>query len=392
MPDQYTETTTRGLGSRLGSSIGGVFLGLIFFIVSFGLLYYNEGRQIHTAKLIEMAKQSQEMSAASPDASAQGKLVTACGILTTGDMLSDKVEWTSVSGTHLSAELKTRKLLKLSRHVEMFAWKETEESKTKKNLGGSETEEKTYTYKQVWTNAPEDSSEFKVPEEHKNPVLTLDQVDAVVDHASLGTLTIDPSKFEFPPEQKFILSKDTVTYTDENLASAGSPEYIFFGTGSLASPRIGDLRVSYTYLPSDLNIVAFGKLNGTNLSPYVNEKDGALYRGFLGTKDEAVATMTSENSLTTWLLRLLGFVLMWLGLSMLLAPISTLLDILPMLGSVSRGLIGFVTFVVAFVLSILTILISMLVHNVIALIVVAVAGTIIAIFVIKHALKKPKMA
>jgi len=53
---------------------------------------------------------------------------------------------------------------------------------------------------------------------------------------------------------------------------------------------------------------------------------------------------------------------------MLLGPISTFLDVVPFFGSLSRGLIGVVTLIVAIVLSIVTILISMIIHNIIALI------------------------
>ncbi|MSR85096.1 hypothetical protein EXS71_01490 [Candidatus Uhrbacteria bacterium] len=393
MSDSYTETTTTGLGSRLMGSIKGIFFGLILFIVSFGLLYYNEGRQVRAQGLIGMARQSMEINATTPDQTAQGKIVTAQGILTSGEMLSDKIEMAGASSTIVNAELNPQKYLKLSRKPEIFVWKEKVESKTKKNLGGSETEEKTYTYHQEWSEEGIHSSDFKIPEGHQNPENQIPHVDQIVSQAMLGTLTINPTKFEFPPEQKLMLTKNSFTSsTSEVITNANNNQYIFLGTGSLGSPRIGDIRVSYTYLPSDLNIVAFGKLDGANLSPYVNAKNGTLYRGFTGTKEEALATMASENSMTTWLLRLLGFVLMWIGLSMLLGPISTFLDIIPAFGSVSRGLIGFVTFIVAFALSILTIIISMLLHNVIALVIAAIVGILIAVFVIKKGFKKTKMA
>jgi len=54
---------------------------------------------------------------------------------------------------------------------------------------------------------------------------------------------------------------------------------------------------------------------------------------------------------------------------MIFAPISVVLDFIPIFGSISRGLIGFVIFIVSFILSGLTILISILVHNIIYLII-----------------------
>jgi len=71
-------------------------------------------------------------------------------------------------------------------------------------------------------------------------------------------------------------------------------------------------------------------------------------------------------------------------LSALFGPISVLLDFLPIFGTISRFVIGIITFSVAFILSIVTILISMIIHNPIALIValVIVLGAIIIFFTV----------
>lgn len=81
-----------------------------------------------------------------------------------------------------------------------------------------------------------------------------------------------------------------------------------------------------------------------------------------------------------WIFRIVGFLLMWIGLAMVFAPISVLLDILPIFGTISRGLIGAITFAVALILSIVTILIGIIFHNIFALIVtiVVVIGVMIA--------------
>eukprot|EP00448_Togula_jolla_P033278 CAMPEP_0170630998 /NCGR_PEP_ID=MMETSP0224-20130122/34350_1 /TAXON_ID=285029 /ORGANISM="Togula jolla, Strain CCCM 725" /LENGTH=553 /DNA_ID=CAMNT_0010959195 /DNA_START=23 /DNA_END=1684 /DNA_ORIENTATION=- len=56
-----------------------------------------------------------------------------------------------------------------------------------------------------------------------------------------------------------------------------------------------------------------------------------LLRGGTGcnegpTRDELFATMKSENSTTTWLYRLIGFLCTWLGLCMILCPITTIVE------------------------------------------------------------------
>jgi hypothetical protein len=80
--------------------------------------------------------------------------------------------------------------------------------------------------------------------------------------------------------------------------------------------------------------------------------------------------MNSEYTVITWILRLVGFLMMWIGLSMLFGPITAVLDVLPFLGNIAEGMIGAVTFVVAFILSAITILISIILHNILVMIIV----------------------
>jgi hypothetical protein len=120
----------------------------------------------------------------------------------------------------------------------------------------------------------------------------------------------------------------------------------------------------------------FGKIDQASLVPFVDNKNHTLYRMFEGTKDEAVVTLHQEYKTALWIFRLVGFSMMFMGLLFCLGPLSTLLDIVPFLGSVGRGISGIAAFVVALVLSAVTIIISMILHNIIALIVVV--GVIIA--------------
>ena len=71
-----------------------------------------------------------------------------------------------------------------------------------------------------------------------------------------------------------------------------------------------------------------------------------------------------------WILRLVGFLLMWIGLGLCFGPITAFLDVLPFLGSAGRFVISMAALPVALVLSLITILISILAHNLLALIVV----------------------
>ena len=147
----YTETTTQSWGSRLGDSIKGIIVGIILFIVSFPLLFWNEGNSVKVAKALEEGRgitvEVQDISKIDP--ANDGKLVHMTGDATTQDVLKDTEFGIEYNG------------MMLYRHVEFFQWVEKTHEETKKNFGGSETTVTTYTYEKRWCDKPVDSTTFK---------------------------------------------------------------------------------------------------------------------------------------------------------------------------------------------------------------------------------------
>ena len=147
----YTETTTQSWGSRLGDSIKGIIVGIILFIVSFPLLFWNEGNSVKVAKALEEGRgitvEVQDISKIDP--ANEGKLVHMSGDATTQDVLKDTEFGIEYNG------------MMLYRHVEFFQWVEKTHEETKKNMGGSETTVTTYTYEKRWCDKPVDSTTFK---------------------------------------------------------------------------------------------------------------------------------------------------------------------------------------------------------------------------------------
>jgi hypothetical protein len=267
--------------------------------------------------------------------------------------------------------LKEGNYIALRRIVEMYAWTEERSSKSKTHTGGSKTTETTYTYKKVWTTNPEDSSQFKKPNGHKNLPLTLNNTTIKVKKAQIGIYDIDMSTVTLPSYQELGLTKNMLIEKD-NFKFANN-KYLFKGEGTLSNPEIGDIRISYEIITNPLEFITiFGKLDLANkkIIPFYGPKNKKLYRIFKGDRDAAISTMQTEHTVFTWILRLIGFLLMWFGLVAIFAPISTVLDVLPIFGSITRTGISIVTFIVALVLSIVTIVVSMIFHNIIALIIV----------------------
>ena len=373
MADQYTVTTTTGWGSRIGNSIKGVLVGFIMFIVSFGVLYWNEGR----VDVSEIAKTSVEISAtAQAPSGTDGQLVSTTGIFKSDEKIGD---------TYLQAG----DYIAIKRNAEMYAWEETEKSTSKTNTGGSQTTETTYTYEKTWTGSPESSTGFKQQEGHLNPAMLISGNSVAVQNAKVGIYGIDMAQVTLPSFKGVPLTSTNTVLADG--LTLANEQYLFKGTGSIASPQVGDIRVSYSIIPNPLNTATiFGKLDSANstINPYYGEKNAKLYRIFEGTRDSGISTMKTEFTIITWILRGVGFFLMWFGLMSLFGPISVFLDVLPIFGSISRSGIGAITFIVSLILSIITILVSMIIHNLIVLIVVLLAAVIGSVWYMKGKRKK----
>ena len=380
MADRYTEVTRTGYGKKVSGAFGGVLIGLILFIASFVLLYWNEGR----TDMSTVAVNSEAIEADVVDTSADGKFVSVTDELVTTETLDDDY-------------LIPGKYLTLNRSVEMYAWVETTEEETEENLGGSETTTTTYEYDTEWVGSPENSSSFKISEGHTNPNKTIEDVNKKVNSAKVGAYNIDMEKIDLP-------SASSITLTDENTLLLEEPEiyeqqwqwyeyessptetlsgnYIYIGYGTPTNPEVGDIRISYTALSSGVDVTTFAKLDGADLVTFVDDDSNKLYRAMRGTREEALETMHSEHVTSTWIFRAVGFIMMWIGLGALLGPLSAIASIIPFLGKASRSIIGIITFIVSAILSILTILISMLLHNTIALIIMAVVIVVIVILIV----------
>jgi hypothetical protein len=370
--DSYIEVEHVSFGSRLLDSIKGVLFGLLMFIASFFVLYLNEGR----VDVSDIAKQAIAMNANLPpieSASSEGKLVALTGTISTDETIED------------SLFFKPDRLIALERHVEMYSWVENEKTSVDKNLDGSETRTKTYTYSKEWRESPENSAHFKKSGTHQNPTKRIDSKTITATQASVGIYTFPANQIELPPLAKVQLNANKVKLN----ASASLPNetYIFIpesGAGTFNEPQIGDLRISYKALVPNFEGTVFGKITNNTVTPYKHKDGTDLYRVVTGSKNDGVELLHKEYLEILWLLRGLGFVLMWAGLALMLGPISTFLDIVPFLGTVTRTVIGVFTFIIALLLSIVTIIVSMLLHSPLLLFIILLATIAMIIYFSKQ--------
>ena len=394
--DSYTKVTTKWYGSRIMDSIKSILFWLILFIASFFVLWTNEW----TVDMSIVAKTSIETSSEAVDSSLNWELIS--------------VTWNIISDEKIgdSLYLKPGKYISVYRKVEMYSWNQTEHSESDTSVWGSETTTTTYEYNKEWSEYPDDSSSFEIIEWHNNPGKSLKSTANRVVKSNIWVYNIDTPSIRLPSMWDITLTEDivnidkseekteiitstgvtsswtittttTVLKTTETIALVNW--YLFEGKWKLANPIVWDIRISYLALKNWANVTVIWK-QGNNWIESFSDKDwNELYRVFHGSREDAISTLRTEYLFKLWGFRALWFFLMWIGLSLLLWPISVVLDVLPILWSLSRGIVGIVTFIVALVLSIITIVISMIFHNIFALIITILVAWF---FWYKYAIKK----
>ncbi len=344
MSDQVVKTETTGYFERIKNSIFGVFFGILLFMASFILLFMNEGR----VDLSKVAKKSVEVPPTGVPTVNIGDFVSVTGNLTSPEKLGDR------------PYLMEGDFIALLRNTEMFAWVEKSETETKTNAGGSETRTTTYSYTKQWRSSPPNSSSFEQPTGHENPTKTIEEAKFAVTTANVGDFKLDLNSLSYS-------TSNTVNLSSQNVApeyqSQQSGNFIFQGKGTLQAPEIGDMRISYRSLPSNIQATVFGEFAAPqNLVPH-DIRGLSVNRLLKGTREQAIASLASSHKTMTWILRGVGFGMMWIGLTMMVEPLSVVLDFIPFIGGLSRNASGFVAFILAAILSSITILVSIVVHS-----------------------------
>ncbi len=183
MSDQFTEVTTQGWLQRLGGSLVAALIGLILVPASIALLYWNEGRAVDAiCALGRGAAAIVEVNLTEVDPQTNGKLVHLSGMMQPTTPARDPNFGVTGDG-----------LLRLSRTVEMYQWKETTSSQSQQSVGGSKTTETTYTYQRAWSDQPIASGQFKVRDGHQNPPMQVRSATFNAGEPKLGAYRVDPS-------------------------------------------------------------------------------------------------------------------------------------------------------------------------------------------------------
>jgi Transmembrane protein 43 len=385
----YSETTNVNFFQRMGQSLMGVLAGIVMFLVSFVVLFWNEGRAVTKARALQEAGGA-VVSVASDkvDAANEGKLVHVTGEATTDETLTDDRFGVSA------------KAIKLERKVEMYQFKEdAKKEKHNKAVGGGYEEKTTYSYKPDWFNHPIDSTQFHDPKyKDKNPPMPFAGRAITAEVVKLGAFKLSsdlvaqitntellPVTGEGQPK-----TSETDSPKEEKWKNVDGVLY----DGDPSAPKIGDMKVSFAVVkPQKVSIMAAQSAN--TFKPYetktADDKINMLKVGDVSAKD-MIKQAEAENTSLTWILRLVGFVLMGVGIYLVLAPMATFANIVPFLGGFVSGMVGFMlavfSCVAAGAMSLITIAIAWLFYRPllgIGLLVLAGGGIVLLVMMLRRA-------
>jgi hypothetical protein len=408
MNDQVVETTSQGWLSRIVESIKAVVVGLALFVVSFPLLWWNEGRAVQTFQsLTEGAGAVVSVANDKVEPGREGQLVHVSGRASTDEVLRDPTFGVSANA------------LRLAREAEMYQWVEHVKTETKKKAGGGEETTKTYTYEREWKTSHVDSSDFKERAGHTNPKgmpATSDSWQA--ERVLLGAFQLAGEQVgRIDAEEHLEVTSDMLAPAAKPAAVAKAPKGkkgkkpktakaakaatgpahtivrggIYLGKNS-DEPAVGDVRLSFTKVPPTIVSVVAAQ-QGQSFAAYQTKAGDAL--SLLEVGEHTAAGMfeeaQSDNAVLTWILRLVGFALMAIGLYVLFKPLAVVADVLPLLGDVLRMGLGFIAVSLALPFSLLTIAMAWLFYRPVLGVILLVSG-VLALTLVKVTAMKKKAA
>lgn len=327
-----------GFLERLSASTGGVIAGICLFALSFYVLFTNEGRALRTASALDEGLK--QVVSLHPDVMLDpqndGRLVHLSGPLRTAQPLYDPNYGVTVQA------------VKLQRQVEMYQWVEYSESRDYEENGEKKTET-TYTYNTEWKSEVISSRHFDQEVGHMNPsAMAVESVMVVAPDVWVGKLFLSKGLVE-QINDFHTLSLQGLPVPVMNTFLTVHDDY-FYHTANPRRPEVGDVRIRFAYagLSGDgfypgpahkVSVVAMQQ--GDQLKPFRTRSGDVLEILYMGdlSAEEVFTREHQLNNMKTWALRLGGWVLMFLGVSLSTRIIYTLVDWVPVLRElVSAGL------------------------------------------------------
>ncbi len=396
----YQEVKRTSYGKNVGNSFKGIFIGLILVIVATILIFWNENRAIKTYKALGRAQDAcvemPDINTVSPEF--EGKTVHCTGIASTNETVSDPEFGVSENA------------ISISREVEYYQWVEHSETTTKEKIGGATEETTTYTYKKEWVSSPQASAKFKDPSyQNSNFVYqVVEEKDFDAENVMFGAYRLpDFAIRSIRGNEPAAVKMDEDTHRQLNnavkrqlgLDESINADYVFIRDNvvylgaSPERPDVGDVRITFTYVPNDQQISLIANVKGNTFEKYVDKKNGKTVSCVeMGEKtaEQMFEDMKQGNKMLTWIIRVVLLLVIIAGFRKMFALVPTLLKVLPFLGKGVGSILGFACTIIGVVWTFVFIAIAWIaVRPVLAIILLVCAVALIVLLARRSKKQQP---
>ena len=446
----YTETTNISFFSKLGNSFSGMGMGLVLLIAGTALLWWNEGDFVATRDALnETHAQTQIVGdAANLGPSFSGKVVHVSGFADTKQVLNDSEFGISQNAialirnveyyqwTERSEEKKRQKLGGGEEIVTVYyydqKWVDEPVDSNKFRDPAARSGKVNYTYVQakdrtvratdvtfgpaklpdflISSISGAKSFDLQMPQEMKTALSqNIYRAFPELRPVTMAPISSTQSSFDQRVAQTApvqgaplapaatVENKSAVVQMVSNALNpvlggevvhvSGNTLYIGLTPGT---PKVGDVRITYQAVyPADISIIA--KYNGTTFEKVYASNGKSVSRLNMGvvSADAMFGKAHSSNSTWTWILRVVGTFLVIGGLKSIVAPLSVIAGVIPLLGTIVGAGTGIVCTLLGGAWSLLIISIAWLrFRPLVGGIMILVAGGLIALLYIKGRAKK----
>ncbi len=330
MNDENGGKTEQSWFGRLGSSIKGVIVGIVLAAAAAGFVYWNEGQVAKKAgALAEAARVIVKADVDQPAAKNEGKLVYLTGRLEPATPVADETFGVRAEG------------IKLKRTVRMYQWKEVKSSeKINKSDGSTETVTR-YRYEKTWSEDLIDSSRFHKAGHPQNPSeMPYQTTEFTSREVKLGgyilanELVRGISGYQPHP----VTTRPWNLTLSKPITPAESGFYVGY---SSMNPNVGDLKITFEIVPPKTVSVAAKQENGRLVS-YMTRSGKPIAMVYPGQKTPAQMFEQAKKSsqTTAWIIRVIAFLILALGISLIIKPVTVILGIIPVFGQVANFILG----------------------------------------------------
>lgn len=294
----------------LKNIFGTAILGFIILIASIFALFINEHNYVNAIKIANFAeKNAIIVSPKDLNPSNDNKLIFTNGSAYSQELLTDSI-------------VRIPNAIALFRNTEIYQWEEIRKHRDNNKIS--------YTYRKTWSKNLINSDNFE-SSAYKNPKKMKYEPKNIYAH------NIGLGKFYLSEEIiKNINSISKITQLPYNSNFKIYNGFYFTGN-DYDNPKIGDQKLSYSYIPSGIKLSIIAKQSGNHLEN-MNSKYGDFSIVMNGEKDLKTMISDYKKNLTnnTWLIRGISLLFLFLGLNLIIQPIVNLGNTIPILGELTQ--------------------------------------------------------